>query len=154
MKLKLKLLPCSPWLRRLFDRFGAKPAHAGSAGEGAAAAWLERERGFRILAANWRADRDRRLEIDLVARDADVLVFVEVKSRPAEALVPGYFAAVSPRKKKAMQRATRAYVAQLRQKPRTVRFDVVEVLHEKNAISEVRHYENVPLFPKEFLRGW
>ncbi len=142
------------WLRRLIDRFGSKPAHAGSAGERAAAAWLERERGFRILAANWRAERDRRLEIDLVARDADALVFVEVKWRPAEALVPGYFAAVSPRKRKAMRRATRAYVAQLRQKPRTVRYDVVEVLHEGNAVCEVRHYENVPLFPKEFLRGW
>ncbi|MGH2722043.1 MAG: YraN family protein, partial [Actinomycetota bacterium] len=47
------------------------------AGEGAAARHLER-RGLRILARNWRI---RMGELDLVARDGGVLVFVEVKTR-------------------------------------------------------------------------
>lgn len=126
----------------------------GAAEEREAAGWLATHKGFRIVAANWRAPRDRRLEIDLVAQDGDALVFVEVKARPAHALVPGYFAAVAPRKRKALQRAIRAYVAALREKPHTIRFDVAEVVRgESGATCEVRHFENVPLFPKEFLRG-
>ncbi|HEX9782711.1 MAG TPA: YraN family protein [Opitutaceae bacterium] len=140
------------WLRGLIESLKPKPENAGMAGERAAAAWLERERGFRILTANWRAPENRRLEIDLVAREGEVLVFVEVKTRTSATLVPNYFATVSTRKRKTLQRATRAYIGQLREKPRTVRFDIVEVVHEWNVISAVKHYENVPLFPKEFLR--
>lgn len=44
--------------------------------------------GYRILARNWRNPRDRRDELDLVALDRDVLVFVEVKTRAKEAKVP------------------------------------------------------------------
>lgn len=141
------------WWRRFWDRL-FPPRDTGSSGERLAADWLERQRGLRILARNWRAARDRRLEIDIVAQDGDVLVFVEVKTRPADALVPGYFAATTPRKRKALQRATRAYVRELREKPRTVRYDVVEIVHGGvGSTAEVRHFENVPLFPKEFLRG-
>jgi putative endonuclease len=77
-----------------------------------------------------------------------------VKSRPAAALVPGYFAAEKPRKRKAVLRAARAYIRALREKPRTVRYDVVEVATSASGTEpEVRHFENVPLFTKEFLRG-
>ncbi len=144
------------WWGRLRELL-ASPRDRGAAGEHLAARWLERERGFHILLANWRAPRDRRMEIDLVARDGEVLVFVEVKTRPAAALVSGYHAAVTRRKREAVLRAARAYVAALREKPRTVRYDVVEVATGPaggvGPDSEVRHYENVPLFPKGFLRG-
>lgn len=127
---------------------------AGSAGERHAAAWLEREKHFRIVARNWRAPRDNRLEIDLVARHGEALVFIEVKTRAEGALVPGYFAAVTKRKKKALLQATRAYVAQLRSRPHTIRFDVVEVVRDADGRpGEVLHFENVPLFAKEYLRG-
>jgi putative endonuclease len=143
------------WLSQLRALF--RPAAVNGAGADAerrAAAWLERERGFRILARNWRSPKDRRDEIDLVARDHEVLVFIEVKSRPDDALVPGYFAAVKPRKKEAVLRAARAYVRGLREKPLTVRYDVVEVAtFAGDTEPEVRHFENVPLFAKEFLRG-
>jgi len=65
---------------------------AGGGGEQLAAAWLARERGFAIVARNWRSPRDRRDELDLVGRDGEALVFVEVKTRAAGALVPGYYA--------------------------------------------------------------
>jgi len=131
-----------------------KHADPGAAGERHAAAWLEREKRFRIIARNWRAPRDKRLEIDLVGRDGEALVFIEVKARSAGALVPGYHAAVTPRKKKALLRATRAYVAQLRPRPNTIRFDVVEVVRRTDGSpGEVLHFENVPLFSKEYLRG-
>ena len=49
----------------------------GRAGEDAAADWLEKA-GMRILARNWRSGS---YELDLVCRDGDELVFVEVRLR-------------------------------------------------------------------------
>jgi putative endonuclease len=58
----------------------------GDRGERAAARYVRRQ-GFRILLRGYRTARG---EIDLIARDGDVLVFVEVKTRrqgePAEAV--------------------------------------------------------------------
>lgn len=152
-------------LRFLRNFFGRKAAtDSGDAGERLAAEWLQRERGFRIVARNWRSPRDRRDEIDLVARDGDVLVFVEVKARGAGALVPGYYA-VNGRKKRVVRRAAEAYLAGLRARPRTIRFDVVEIVWASGAAAkvangstgdsdpgkpEILHFENVPLFAKHF----
>ena len=52
----------------------------GSWGESVAAHHLK-AKGIRIVDRNWRCSRG---EIDLVARDGDVLVFVEVKTRRGE----------------------------------------------------------------------
>lgn len=128
-------------LCRIFKR-----ASPGEDGERLAAAWLQRERGFRIVARNWRSPRDRREEIDLVARDGEVLVFVEVKARAAGALVSGYHA-VDARKREVLRRAVTAYLAGLRIKPVTVRFDIVEVaLPIAGGAAEVRHFASIPLF--------
>jgi putative endonuclease len=60
----------------------------GDRGERAAAKFLRR-RGLRVLARGYRTKLG---EIDLIARDGDTLVFVEVKARrqgvPAEAVTP------------------------------------------------------------------
>src|SRR5450759_4281309 len=90
------------WFQRFLGLGSATTA--GNRGEQLAAAWLQRERGFAIVARNWRSPRDRRDEIDLVCRDGDALVFVEVKTRAAGALVPGYYA-VDERKKTVLRRA-------------------------------------------------
>lgn len=138
--------------------FSAKAdAGAGERGERLAAEWLRRERKFSIVARNWRSPRDRRLEIDLVGRDGDILVFVEVKARSAGALVPGYHA-IDRRKKRALRRAIESYLARLADKPRTFRFDVVEIEFPPAgeppgsgpAGPAVLHFENVPLFSKYF----
>lgn len=136
--------------RFLQSLIGAKPG-AGELGEQLAAAWLERERRFRIVTRNWRNPQDRREEIDLVCRDGDTLVFVEVKARGAGALVPG-FHAVDERKKRVLRRGIRTYLATLREKPRTFRFDVVEVAFgaDESAKPEILHFENVALFSKYF----
>lgn len=138
-------------LRRLLDRLlGRAPADdsLGARGETAAADHLRAKAGFTILARNWRNGRE---ELDFVALDGDVLVFVEVKTRPVHALVSGY-RAVDRRKKNALLRACRAYLGQLRERPRTIRFDIVAVVHRDGEIVEVQHFENVPLFPKRFGR--
>lgn len=135
---------------KIFFGFSRAPG-AGLRGEQLAAEWLRRERGFSVVTRNWRSPRDRRHEIDLVCRDGEVLVFVEVKSRAAEALVPGFFA-VDARKKRTLCRAIKAYLGGLREKPRTFRFDIVEVsLGDSLSDHEaVLHFENVPLFSKHF----
>jgi putative endonuclease len=138
-------------------RFRSGPT-AGEAAERLAAEWLQRERGFVVVARNWRNPRDRRDELDLVCRDGEVLVFIEVKARSAAALVPGYFA-VDERKKRVLLRAAKAYLSRLATKPRTFRCDVIEIELPDNPLDQaaagisavaVRHFENVPLFPKHF----
>jgi putative endonuclease len=124
---------------------------AGAAGEQAAADFL-RARGWRIIARNWRSPRDRRDELDLVCRDGDVLVFVEVKTRAVTALVPGYHA-VDARKKRVLRRAAAAYLRGLRSPPASFRLDVVEVAtHADGRPPDLLLFENVPLFPKHFRR--
>lgn len=138
------------WLKKLLGV--AAGGNSGDRGERLAADWLRRERGFIVVARNWRNPRDRRDEIDLVCRDGPVLVFVEVKARAANALVPGYYA-VDERKKRVLRRASTAYLARLQEKPRTFRLDVVEVaLPAPGDVTppEVRHFENVALFPQAF----
>ena len=139
------------FLRRLWSR--PSDRDAGGRGERLAADWLQRERRFAIVARNWRSPRDRRDEIDLVCREGDVLVFVEVKARAAGALVPGYHA-IDERKRRVLRRAAESYLAGLRPKPATIRFDVVEVTFPAGdppgAKPEVLHFENVPLFAKHF----
>jgi putative endonuclease len=140
------------WLQRVLGRNGipATPAAGrGTEGERLAAEFLHAQRGFEIVARNWRNPRDRREEIDLVCRDGEALVFVEVKTRSPTALVPGYDA-INRRKRKVLRRAIHAYLTRLRARPRTFRFDVAEVAAGGGAAPVVRHFENVRLFPKGY----
>ena len=141
------------WLQRLL-RGRREPltpaARRGAEGERLAAGYLHGRLGYEIAACNWRNPRDRREEIDLVCRDGEALVFVEVKSRAAAALVPGY-EAVTRRKRRVLRRAIHAYLTRLRIRPRTFRFDVVEVSAAGGATApQIRHYQNVSLFPKGY----
>lgn len=142
------------WLKEVWQKLAPRlslsaAGEAGARGEAAAAEFLERRHGFKIITRNWRSPRDRRDEIDLVARDRDVLVFVEVKARSADALVPGYFA-VNQRKKRALRRAVHAYLGALKDPPRTFRFDVVEVALRDRLPPQCLHFENIALFPKGY----
>ena len=120
----------------------------GERGENDAAAFL-RGQGYAIVARNWRSPKDRRDEIDLICRDGEVLVFVEVKTRAAHALVSGYHA-VDARKKAVVRRAATVYMRRLKTRPHTYRFDVVEVSVASEGQPEIRHFENIELFPKHF----
>lgn len=142
------------WLKSLWSNLQpSEPLsanrEAGSRGEQAAAEFLRARQGYTIVTRNWRSPRDQRDEIDLVCRDRDVLVFVEVKARAAGALVNG-FQAVDERKRRALRRAVQSYLGQLDAPPRTFRFDIVEVALSGRLPAQVMHYENAPLFPKGY----
>ena len=125
-------------LRRLFAR-KPEPEHLrrGRLGEAAARRELER-RGLKFLTANFRSSHG---ELDLVFRDTDCLVFVEVKTRSSEEWVRPA-AAVDARKRRALSLTAEDYRRQLRDPRVKWRFDVVEVLLASGEVREVRHVVN------------
>lgn len=126
---------------KFLERFRRKPipeAHRrGDLGEHAARKHLQ-QRGLKFLVANFRSDRG---EIDLVFRDVDCLVFVEVKSRSSESWGrPAHY--VNARKKRLLTQTAFDYLRLIKNPPVKVRFDVVEVLLSDGAVREVRHLPN------------
>jgi len=94
----------------------------GASAEDRAAAALEAA-GYSIVARNWRCSAG---ELDLIARERDVLVFVEVRSRWSAA--HGHAAEmVSPGKQRQVTRIAGLYLAIARPRYAQVRFDVVAV---------------------------
>lgn len=113
-------------------------AERGRFGEREAARYLK-GKGLRVLVRNWRHGHD---EIDLVCLDGEVLVFVEVRTRDALALVDGYHS-VTQAKKDKLRRVCRAYLKALPQRPGHTRFDIVAVsLGPQNQV-DVSHYAGV-----------
>jgi putative endonuclease len=121
-----------------------KPLHLrhGELGERAAKKHLKRQ-GLKFLTANFRTPRG---EIDLIFRERDCLVFVEVKTRSSEDLVRPA-AAVDKERRGRLTRAALDYLRLLKNPLVKVRFDIVEVLLHDGAVREVRHLPNT--FPME-----
>ncbi len=109
----------------------------GRLGERAARRHLRRL-GLKFLAANFRSARG---EIDLVCRDRDCLVFVEVKTRSSEQWTRPA-AAVDRRKRLRLSLAALDYLKLLRNPEIKFRFDIVEVLLQGGEVREVRHLPN------------
>jgi putative endonuclease len=125
-------------IRSLFTR-KPKPEHLrrGELGEHAAEKHL-RSLGLKFLTRNFRSDRG---EIDLVFRDEDCLVFVEVKTRSSEDWSRPA-AAVNARKKRLLSLTALDYLRLLRNPEVKIRFDIVEVLLADGDVREVRHLPN------------
>jgi putative endonuclease len=117
----------------------ARPEHLrrGELGERAAKKFLQRA-GLKFLTANFRSEHG---EIDLVFREDDCLVFVEVKTRSSEGWTRPA-AAVDARKKKLLSQTALDYLRLLKNPPVKFRFDIVEVLLANGAVREVRHLPN------------
>jgi putative endonuclease len=108
---------CSSSTRLTIER-----QHLGKTGEERAIAELER-RGYALLAIRYRT---RHGEIDIVARDGETTVFVEVKARVSER--SGCAAeAVGPAKQHRLVRMARDYMARHQLLDRPCRFDVVAI---------------------------
>ena len=127
-----------------------KPLHLlhGELGERAARKHLQ-GRGLKFLTANFASDRG---EIDLVFRDDDCLVFVEVKTRSSEDWVRPA-AAVNARKRRLLSLCAFDYLRLLKNPPVKIRFDIVEVLLQDSQVREVRHLPNTFSLSKPFRYG-
>lgn len=123
-------------------------ARHGQLGEAAAKKHLQKS-GLKYLTANFRTERG---EIDLVFRDDDCLVFVEVKARAAGGWTrPSK--AVNTGKRLRLTRCAFDYLRLLQNPPLKIRFDVVEVLLEDGAVAEVRHLPNTFTLTAPFRYG-
>jgi putative endonuclease len=94
----------------------------GKLGENLACAALQ-QRGYAIIATRYRTKAG---EIDIVARDGETLVFVEVKARAGDDF-GGAAAAVTPWKQRKVALMAMDYLARHRIDDQPCRFDVVTV---------------------------
>ncbi len=108
----------------------------GKEGERIAADFLKKN-GYRIVENNYRCSIG---EIDIVARDKDDLVFVEVKARKSSAL--GYpEQAVGRQKQRKMSQLALWYIQEKKLHGINARFDVVAVLMQSsgNDVKLIKH---------------
>ncbi len=110
---------------------------AGDYGEQLAAGFIK-NLGYEIIKQNFRYGHG---EIDLVAKDKDVLVFIEVKYRKnLEFGEPEY--AVKTSKQKQLKKIAEAYLAINEIKDQNCRMDVVAILHLPGEEPMITHYIN------------
>ena len=121
------------WLRR------DEPEHLrrGELGERAAKRYLKKA-GLKFLYANFRGEQG---EIDLIFREKEILIFVEVKTRSSEAWRRPA-AAVNRDKQRKIVATARDYLRLLERSDIPVRYDIVEVLLDEGCVNEIRHQPN------------
>lgn len=119
----------------------------GQEGESAAEQYL-RDKGYRIVARNLRSSVG---ELDLVAEDGQVLVFVEVKARRTDSF-GGAIQAVHQRKQEKLIQLAAQYLARHHIKNRSCRFDVVLLQGTDTAASQIEHIQNAFEVPGDDLR--
>jgi putative endonuclease len=129
------------WLDRLFGPAvsrGWMAGRLGNEGERLAARYLRRQ-GYRILARRYRTPMG---ELDLIARDGNCIVFVEVKTRrTVDAGHP--FEAVDRTKQAQMTRLALAFLKRHRLLEQSARFDVVSIVWEgQSAEPRIVHYKH------------
>jgi putative endonuclease len=93
-------------------------------------------KSYQVLERNWRCGR---LEVDIIARENDQLVIVEVKTR-SEGFLGSPDDLINKKKQKSLIRAANAYIS------RTgidleIRFDIVIVVFRSHRLYKVDHIE-------------
>jgi putative endonuclease len=100
-----------------------------------------RQKGYTILAVNWRAGRS---EVDMIAHIGNTLVFVEVKTRNTEFFgLPESF--VTEKKQQQLSRAAEMYCTKHTNGEMEVRYDIVAVIINKEE-EKILHFEDA-FFP-------
>jgi putative endonuclease len=95
--------------------------------------------GMVIVDRNWRCPQG---EIDLVARDGDELVFVEVKTRTSTAF--GHpLEAITARKLARLRRLAAAWCAAHQVRARSIRLDAVAVLAPPTGDPVIEHLRRI-----------
>jgi putative endonuclease len=108
----------------------------GDLGEDAAARHLE-SKGLRVLDRNWRF---RQWELDLVCRDRDTIVFVEVKTRRAGSMASPADG-LTPKKRTRLVKAASHYLTSKQLWDEPCRFDLAAVTDHGTSM-DVEHIEN------------
>jgi putative endonuclease len=127
-------LPCPPGELRRGGRLTRKPS--GAWGEDLALRYLTR-RGYSLVERNY---RKRRGEIDLIVRNEDSLVFVEVKLRRSRGFGDP-LEAVTARKQATIRSLAEQYLADNQPDFEILRFDVVGILATDTG-TRIEHIED------------
>jgi putative endonuclease len=125
------------WRKRLLSST-AEHLKRGATGEKLACRYLRRQ-GCKILYRNFRGRSGG--EIDIVCRDGDTLVFVEVKTRSREDFGRPV-EAVGLEQQKRISRGALAWLRMLDDPDILFRFDVVEVMMTEDTAPRVEHIRN------------
>ncbi|MEZ0327739.1 MAG: YraN family protein [Fimbriimonas sp.] len=104
----------------------------GAAAEDRAAEYLA-AKGYTIVT---RRKKMRHGELDLIALDGEVLVFVEVKHRSAPGYVPEE--SIGSAKERALQLSAEQYIVEMSEEARETRFDLIAMDSEG-----IRHYLDI-----------
>lgn len=117
------------------------PRHElGERGEALAQRFLKR-RGLKTVARRFSTPIG---ELDLVMRDGDTVVFVEVKTRRDRTYADPEDA-ITTAKVRRLMRAVRWFLHQKRWEERPCRFDVVTVILPAEGNPEIKHFVDVPV---------
>jgi len=129
--------PILDWWEKITARANASSNSALSGrGENAAARYL-REIGYKIIIRNYRSPLG---EIDIIARDGDTLVFVEVKTRAYDDPTPEE--QVNSVKQHQVTKAAKSYLQRYGSSPPPARFDVIAVVWPADREPAIRHVQN------------
>lgn len=110
---------------------------SGKDGEEIAAKYLLKK-GFEILKRNYRFSHG---EIDIIAKDGDTLVFVEVKTRKnLEYGEPEY--AITKKKIQQLKKIAELYLFDKQIEEADCRFDVIAIILGSENNPQITHYEN------------
>src|SRR4030065_2246295 len=116
-------------------------------GENLAVTFLK-EKGYRIITRNYKSCIG---EIDIIARDGNTIVFIEVKTRATE-LFGQPFEAVNRKKQHKMKNVALLYMKKY-ERNFPARFDVVSIFYRANGMKEIDHI--IDAFEVEgFPSGW
>lgn len=111
----------------------------GAFGEQKAAEHLE-TLGYRIMERNWRC---RTGEIDLIAQDGDVLVFIEVRTRSGSRAFGTPEESVDYKKQLQVMETAQFYIHRSQLQTLQPRFDVISVMTDKMGSQvTLRHIKN------------
>lgn len=127
------------WLDRVSKMF--KPGQPvggdlGGRGENVAARFL-RDLGYKVLIRNYKTELG---EVDIIARDGNTIVFVEVKTRVTDEPTPED--QVNDPKRHQMTKAAKQYMARYGTPQPPARFDVVAIIWPANRDPVIRHTQS------------
>ena len=114
----------------------------GQKGEEIACRFLE-EKGYQILECNWRF---RQAEVDIIAKEKDILIFVEVKTRSNQ-LFGAPSEAITKTKETLLQDAAANYMEKIGH-DWEIRFDIISIILPPKGEIQITH------FPDAFFPDW
>ncbi|NWG15648.1 MAG: YraN family protein [Chloroflexi bacterium] len=109
----------------------------GQQGERLAIRYLE-QRGYTIIATNWRCQYG---EIDIIAHQGVMLVFVEVRARHTDR-TDAAFESVGARKQRRLARAVQSYLASHHLEQAAWRVDVIAIAIPPSGEAIIEHAED------------